>query len=126
MEEEYKAYITELEAKEPVTPPKEHEARIIELKGFAATIELRLAETQNLLDDTTSTWKTMEDLDNLVEVHVALQKKQRELDEVAAMMKDLALLQRMLKMRENKRLQTELKQLSPRRRVPEDSLAMAR
>ena len=53
----------------------------------------------------------MEDHDGLVEVHAALQKNQRELDEVATVMKDLAPLQCMLKMGESKRLQTELQQL---------------
>ena len=31
IEEEYKAHIAELEAKEPMTPPEECEARIVEL-----------------------------------------------------------------------------------------------
>ena len=104
MEEEYKACIVDLEAKDPVTPPKEREARITELKGYAATIELRLAETQKLLDDTTTAWTNMEDLDDLVEVCAMLQKNQKELDEVMAAMKDLTALQSMLKMGESKRL----------------------
>lgn len=92
----------------PIYLNPECEARDTELKGFATTIELRLAETQKLLDDTTSTWETMEDLDELIEVHRALQKNQWELDEVAAAMKDLTPLQCMLKMGEIKRLQNEL------------------
>lgn len=52
-------------------------------------IELLLAETQKLMDDTTITWTTMEDLDDLVEVCTTLQKNQKELDEVIATMKDL-------------------------------------
>ena len=111
IEEEYKARIVELEAKELVTPPEEHEARLSKLKGFATPIELLLAKTQKLLDNTTSTWDTMEDLDNLVEAYAALQKHQRELDEVTTAMKDLAPLQRMLKMGESKKLQTELQRL---------------
>lgn len=82
----------ELEAKHPVTPPKECEARVTELKGYVFTIELHLAETQKLLDDTNSTSKTMGDLDDLVKVRATLQKNKKELDEVAAVMKDLALL----------------------------------
>ena len=101
----------ELEAKDPVTPLEEHEARVVELKGFAATLALHLADTQKLLDNTTSTWATMEELEDLVEVCIALQKNQQELDAVADAMKDLALLQCMLKIGENKRLQTELQQL---------------
>lgn len=104
IEEEYKARIAKLETKYPVTPPDKHKARVAKLKGYAITIELRLAKTHKLLDDTTSTWTTMEDLDDLVEVCTLLQKNQRELDEVVAAMKDLVPLQRMLKMRESKRL----------------------
>ena len=46
----------------------------------------------------------MEDIDGLVEVHEALQKNHKELDEVMATMKDLVLLQLMMKMGETKRL----------------------
>ena len=111
MNVENKACIIELEAKEPETPLEECEARVAELQGYATMIALGLAETQKLLDDATTTWTTMEDLDDLVEVCVALQKNKKELDEVRATMKDLAPLQCMLKMGESKRLQTELQQL---------------
>lgn len=74
-------------------------------------ITLRLAETQKLMDDATTTWITMEDIDYLVEVRATLQKNQKELDEVMATMKDLVPQQRMLKMGESKRLQTKLQQL---------------
>lgn len=50
----------------------------------------------------------MEEIDDLVEVCIALQKNHKELDEVTTTMKDLFPLQRMLKMGESKRLQTEL------------------
>ena len=53
----------------------------------------------------------MEYLDDLVEVCATLQKNQWELDEVTAVMKDLAPLQCMLKMGESKKLQAELQQL---------------
>lgn len=104
MDVEHKARIAELEAKETETPPKEHEARVTELQGYATMIVLRIAETKKLLDDATTTWTTMEDIDDLVEVRVALQKNKKELDEVTTTMKDLVLLQRMLKMGESKRL----------------------
>lgn len=45
IEEEYKARIVELEAKDPVTPPKQREARIIELQAFLAIIVLHLEDT---------------------------------------------------------------------------------
>ena len=44
----------------------------------------------------------MEEIDNLVAVHLELQRNQQELDAVAAMMKDLLPLQCMMKMGENK------------------------
>lgn len=90
MDVEHKAHIVELEAKELRTPPEEHEARVAKLQGYATMIALHLAETQKLLDEATTTWTTMEDIDDLVEVCVALQKNQKELDEVMAKMKDLA------------------------------------
>ena len=92
-------------------PPKEHEARVAELQGYATKIMLRLAETQKLLDEATTTWTTMEDIDDLVEVRATLHKNQKELDEVTATKKDLVPLQHMLKMGESKRLQTKLQQL---------------
>lgn len=72
MEEEYKARIVELEAKAPETPPKQHEARIAELRVFSTTIAIRLEDTQKLLEDTTSTWEAMEEIDELVAVRVEL------------------------------------------------------
>ena len=74
-------------------------------------IEIHLAETHKLLDEATNTWKTMEDIDGLIEVREALQRNQKELDELTTTMKDLTPLQRMLQMGESKKLQTELQQL---------------
>ena len=82
MDAEHKARIVELEAKELEMPLEEREARVIELQGYANTIVLHQAETQKLLDDATTTWTTMEDVDDLVEVRAVLQKNQKELDEV--------------------------------------------
>ena len=65
---------------------------------------LRLDDTQKLLEDTTSTWDAMEEINDLVEVRATLQKNQKEPDAVASMMKDMTPLQRMSKMGENKRL----------------------
>lgn len=90
MDAEHKACITESKAKEKETHPEEHKARVVELQGYATTIALRLAETQKLLDNSTTTWTIMEDIDDLVEVCVALQKNQKESDEVMITMKDLA------------------------------------
>ena len=72
IEEEYKACIAELEAKEAVTPPKKREARITELKDFLATIALCLEDTQMFLEDTTSTWATMEEIHVLIAVRTEL------------------------------------------------------
>ena len=77
MDVEHKACTAKLEEKEPGTPPEEREAKVVELQGYATTISLRLAETQKLLDDATTTWTTMDDIDDLVEVHITLQKSQK-------------------------------------------------
>ena len=53
----------------------------------------------------------MEDIDGLIKVRKALQNNQKELYELIVKMKDLIPLQRMLKMGENKRLQTKLQKL---------------
>ena len=74
MDAEHKARITELEAKQPGTLPEEREARFVAVQSYATTIELHLDETQKLLDEGTSTWTTMEDIDALVEGREALQK----------------------------------------------------
>ena len=111
IEEEYKARIAELEAKYPVTPPKQREAILVELKSFSANIALCLEDTQKLLEDTTFTWVAMEEIDNFVAVNEELQKNQQELDAVTAVMKDMPPLKHMLKMGENKRLQAKQQQL---------------
>ena len=45
IEEEYKARIAELEAKETITPPKQCKARLTEMKAFSTTIALHLEDT---------------------------------------------------------------------------------
>ena len=76
MDADYKARITELEAWGSATTPEQCEERTKELKAFSATIALRLEDTQKLLDDTTSTWVAMEEIEDLVVVWEALQKNQ--------------------------------------------------
>lgn len=66
MEEEYKTRMVKLEAKEPVTPLEQCEAKLAELKAFSATIVFRLEVTQKLLKDTTSAWDAIEEIDDLV------------------------------------------------------------
>lgn len=109
MDAEHKIHIAELEARAPGRPPEEREARVEELQGYADTIEVRLAEMQKLPDEATNTWTTMEDIDGLIDVREALQKNQKELDELTMVMKDVIPLQRMLKIGESKRLQTKLR-----------------
>lgn len=87
-----------------MTPLKQREARIAELKAFSTTILLFLDNTHKFLEDTTFTWDSMEEIDDLVEVCAVLHKNQQELDTVVVAMKDMPPLQRMLKMGENKRL----------------------
>ena len=50
IEVEHKARIIELETKTLGTPPMEWEAQVVELKGYAMTIDSLLVEMQNLLD----------------------------------------------------------------------------
>lgn len=72
MDVEHKARIAKLQDKELGTPPTEHEARVFALQGYATMIALRLAEMRKLLNEATTTWTTMEDIDDLVEVREAL------------------------------------------------------
>ena len=72
MEEEYKSCIAKLEFKETVTPPEQRKARLAELKVFSATIALCLEDTQKFLEDTNSTWAAIKEIDDLVDIHVAL------------------------------------------------------
>ena len=103
MDAKHKTHITKLESRVPRTPPEGCEAQAVELHGYATTIETCLAETHKLLDEATDTWTTIEDIDGLIEVGEALQKNQKELDELMATMKDLVSIQRMLKMGESKK-----------------------
>ena len=68
MDAEHKAHITEVEARGSATPPKQHEERTKDLKAFVVTIALCHKDTQKLLDDTTTTWATMEEFEDLVVV----------------------------------------------------------
>lgn len=111
MEVEHKARIAKLKARAPGTPLVEREAQVAYLKGCAATIETHSAETSKLLDEATETWTTMEEIDGLIKVCASLQKNQKELDELTVTMKDLILLEHMLKMKESTKLQTELQKL---------------
>ena len=104
MDAQHKARITELEARALGTPHEEHEARVLEMRNCATTIETRLVETHKLLDEATETWTTMDGIDGLNEVHGALHKNQIELNALTMIMKDLISLQRMLKMRESNKL----------------------
>ena len=99
MDVEHKARIAELEAIELGTPHEECEAQVTELHGYDTTIETSLAKTQKLLDQATETWTTMGDIDGLIEVCEALQRNQKELDELIVKMEYLTPLQCMLKMR---------------------------
>lgn len=69
MDVEYKARIVELEAREPTTPLEKHEVRIKELKVASNMIALHLEGTQEILDDATLTWTTMEEILDLVTIH---------------------------------------------------------
>lgn len=90
---EYKARITELESKEPMTPLEQHEERIDELKVASTTIVLCLEDAQNLLNDVTATWTVMEEIPDSMTVCEEVQKTQKELEAVTAAMKDLPPLQ---------------------------------
>ena len=74
IEAEYKARIVELKARALGMPPAEHEAQVAELKGCAMTIDTRLVETPNLLDEAMQTWMTMDEIDGLIKVHASLKK----------------------------------------------------
>ena len=111
MDVAHKACIIELDARVPRMLPEECKAQVAELQGCAETIETRLVKTQKFLNEATKMWRTMEEIDGLIKVYEALQKNQKELDELIATMKDLILLQCMLKIRESNKLQTELHKL---------------
>ena len=74
MDAKHKARIAELEARTPRMSPTEREARMQELKGYADMVEVRIEEDQKLINDASKAWKTMEDIDGLVEVWDQLQK----------------------------------------------------
>ena len=74
-------------------------------------IMLHLEDAQKLLNDVIATWTAMEEITDLVTIREEVQKTQQELETVATTMKDLPPLQQMLKMGENKKLQSELQKL---------------
>lgn len=111
IEVEHKAHITELETKGLGTPPTECEARAVELNGCVTTIDTRLVETQNFLDEAMHTQMIMEEIDGLVEVRASLQKNQQKFDELIATTKDLSALEHIIKMKESTKLQVEMQKL---------------
>lgn len=72
MDAEHKACIVELEARGSTTPPDQRKERTKKLKAFATTIAWRIEDTQKLLDETTTTWATMEEIEDLVAIWKAL------------------------------------------------------
>ena len=104
MDMEHKSRITELEAKAPETSSEELKERTQALQAFSATIAKHLEDAQKLLDETTNAWATMNDIENMVNVHEAIQKTQQEMDTIVVAMKDFPPVQCMIKMGETKKL----------------------
>ena len=108
IEAEHKARIVDLETKAPGTPTEERKAWAANLKACVATIDTFPIETQKLLDEATQMWTTMEEIHDLIEVRISLQKNQQKFNELTVTMKDLSMLEHMLKMKESTKLQSEL------------------
>ena len=72
MDAEHKPHNAKMEARTPRMPPEVREAQVEELKGCAEIVETRVTEAQQLLNEASHTWTTMEDIDGLVEVRKAL------------------------------------------------------
>jgi hypothetical protein len=111
MDAEYKALITELEAKPPRTPRIEKEARAQALKGYASIVEVRIEEAQKLINNAREEWTNMEDIDDLVKIQEQLQATQHQVDALTDTLKDLPPIQRMLKMSESTKLQAKMQKL---------------
>ena len=69
----------ELEAREPMTPRKQREARIEEMKFVLVMIALRLEDAQKIPNDATTTWTMTEEIPDLVTIHEEVQKTEHEL-----------------------------------------------
>lgn len=111
IEVECKDRIVDLDTKAPRMPPMEHEAQVVKLEGCGETIDSRLVEMQELLNEATHTWTTMEEIDGLVEVHTLLQKNQQKFDELIVTRKDFFALECMMEMKESTKLQTKMQKL---------------
>ena len=74
MDAEHKAHIAELEAKALGILLEEWEERTQSLWAFSTTIVKRLEDAQKLLDETTNAWTVMNAIEDLVNVHEAIQK----------------------------------------------------
>lgn len=111
MDAKHKVHIAELEARTLGTPLTIREAWVQDLRGYAEMVETHIAEAQQLLNDASQAWTNMDDINGLVEVRAALQKMQREIDGLIGTMKDLLLIERMLKMGKMTKLQAEMQKL---------------
>lgn len=111
MEAEHKACIVELEARRPETLPEDQEKKKEAIQGFASDIAQRIEEAQKLLEDASTSWQAMDEIDDLVTVHDEIHEIRKEVDTISMSMKALPAIEKMLKMGETQKLQEKLRKL---------------
>ena len=68
MEAEHKDHTQELEARRPGTPPEDREKRREAIHNFLNVVAQHIEEAQKLLEDASTSWQAMDEIDDLVAV----------------------------------------------------------
>lgn len=74
-------------------------------------ITQRIEEDHKLLDDASTSWQSMDEIDDLVIVHDEIQETQKEVDTIFVSIKALLANEKMLKMGEKQKLQEKITKL---------------
>ena len=105
MEEDYRAQITELEARAPGTPQADKEARAEAFRLASTQMKSRIDDARSLLADATKTWSELDELPDRLELQQSIQNIEKTTTAIKEEVKSLGALANMKKMTEMNRLQ---------------------
>jgi hypothetical protein len=111
MDAKHQRRIIKLEARQPSTPPKEREARAVQLKAIAEQMEIQVTTCQTLLEKTTTMWAQMEDIPTVVDTQREIQAAQEKLTKTNEEITALTPLQKLVRLKETRHLQEDIQTL---------------
>lgn len=111
MDTKHQRRITELEARQPSTPPEKREALAVQLKAAAEQMEIQVTACQTLLEKTTVMWAQMEDIHAVVGTRQEIQAAQEKLTKINEEIAALTPLQKLVRLKETRHLQEDIQTL---------------